>query len=64
LAGDAKSGLRATVSPLYFHGVFGRFVQAGKAMTPSDAEAFIIFLLYCLAVHAIHLERHESSRVK
>jgi hypothetical protein len=33
-------------------------------MTPSDAESLIIFLLYCLAVHAIHLERHGSSRAK
>jgi hypothetical protein len=33
-------------------------------MTPSDAEALIIFLLYCLAAHAIHLERHRPSRAK
>jgi hypothetical protein len=32
-------------------------------MIPSDAEALIIFLLYCLAAHLIHqeLERHGSS---
>jgi hypothetical protein len=32
-----------------------RIVHAGKVMTPSDAEALILFLFYCLAVHPIHL---------
>jgi hypothetical protein len=27
-------------------------------------ERDIIFLLYCLAAHAIHLERHGSSRAR
>jgi hypothetical protein len=50
---------RATVSPLYFSlGV--RVVDAGKAMTPSDAEAIIIFLFYCLAVHVLNLERRKQ----
>jgi len=45
--------------------VFGSF-RLEKAMIPSDAEALIIFLLYCLAAHLIHqeLERHGSSRAK
>jgi hypothetical protein len=28
-------------------------------MTPGDAEALILFLLYCLAVHVIHQERRR-----
>jgi hypothetical protein len=29
-------------------------------MTPGNAEALIIFLFYCLAVHLIHLERRKQ----
>jgi hypothetical protein len=42
-----------------FHWVFGSFMLE-KAMTPNDSIAIILFLLYCLAVHVIHLERHKQ----
>jgi hypothetical protein len=29
-------------------------------MTPNDAIAIILFLLYCLAVHVINLERRKQ----
>ena len=35
-------------------------IMCEKAMTPSNAEALIIFLFYCLAVHLIHLERRKQ----
>ena len=31
----------------------------GKAMTPSNAEALIVFLFYCLAVHVTQQERRK-----
>src|SRR5215472_13015349 len=52
--------LESNSSPLYF--LLGvRVVHAGKAMTPSDSSiAIILFLLYCLAAHLIHLERRKQ----
>jgi hypothetical protein len=31
----------------------------GKAMTPNNAEAIIVFLFYCLAIHAGQQERRK-----
>ena len=41
--------------------LMGLWVRAWNriAMTPSDAEALIAFLLYCLAVHVTQQERRK-----
>jgi len=50
---------RDFVTTILFMGCRIRSCAMGKAMTPSNAEALIIFLFYCLAVHVIHLERRK-----
>ena len=50
-----------------FHGynfcswVVGSCVESQPMMTPDNAEAIIVFLFYCLAVHVTQQERRKRG---
>jgi hypothetical protein len=56
-----RNGLSAIALGLGFSWVVGSRMESQAMMTPDNAEAIIVFLFYCLAVHATQQERRKRS---
>jgi hypothetical protein len=46
---------------IFFYWVVGSCVESQPMMTPDNAEAIIVFLFYCLAVHVTQQERRKRG---
>jgi hypothetical protein len=56
-----RTRLSAITPALFFWWVVGLRMELQAMMTPDNAEAIIVFLFYCLAVHATQQERRKRS---
>jgi hypothetical protein len=56
-----KEALGRRPMDIFFYWVVGSCVESQPMMTPDNAEAIIVFLFYCLAVHVTQQERRKRG---